>query len=52
MALREIVAVPLYRRRLVLLTLMWFFGYATVFGYSTGSTAILPACTSPHPSPG
>jgi MFS family permease len=40
-ALREIVAVPLYRRRLVVLTLMWFFGYATVFGYSTGSTAIL-----------
>ncbi|MCD2196666.1 sugar porter family MFS transporter [Actinomycetospora endophytica] len=40
-ALREIVADPLYRRRLVLLTLMWFFGYATVFGYSTGSTAIL-----------
>jgi MFS transporter, putative metabolite:H+ symporter len=40
-ALREIVAAPLYRRRLVLLTLMWFFGYATVFGYSTGSTAIL-----------
>jgi MFS transporter, putative metabolite:H+ symporter len=40
-ALREIVGDPLYRRRLVILTLVWFTGYATVFGYSTGSTAIL-----------
>jgi MFS family permease len=40
-ALRELLAEPLYRRRLLLLTAVWFTGYATVFGYATGSTTIL-----------
>jgi MFS transporter, putative metabolite:H+ symporter len=40
-AYRELFADPRYRRRVLLLVAMWFTGYATVFGYSTGSTVVL-----------
>jgi putative MFS transporter len=37
----ELIRSPRYRRRGLLLVAMWFFGYATVFSYSTGSTSVL-----------
>jgi putative MFS transporter len=40
-AYRDLVRDKRYRRRALLLVAMWFFGYATVFGYSTGSTVVL-----------
>jgi hypothetical protein len=38
---RELLRDRRYRARLLLLIAMWFTGYATVFGYSTGSTVVL-----------
>lgn len=38
---RELLRNRRYRARLLLLIAMWFTGYATVFGYSTGSTVVL-----------
>ena len=40
-AYRELFSESRYRRRTLILVLMWFFGYATVFSYSTSSTSIL-----------
>jgi MFS transporter, putative metabolite:H+ symporter len=40
-AYRELFANRRYRRRTAVLVLMWFFGYATVFSFSTSSTSIL-----------
>jgi MFS transporter, putative metabolite:H+ symporter len=40
-AYRELFSQGRYRRRTLLLVLMWIFGYATVFAYSTGSTSVL-----------
>jgi MFS transporter, putative metabolite:H+ symporter len=40
-AYRELFASSRYRRRTAVLVLMWFFGYATVFSFSTSSTSIL-----------
>ena len=40
-AYRELLTDRSYRRRVLLLIAMWFTGYATVFGYSTGSTVVL-----------
>jgi MFS transporter, putative metabolite:H+ symporter len=40
-AYHELFSDARYRRRTVVLVLMWFFGYATVFSYSTSSTSIL-----------
>lgn len=40
-AYRELLGEARYRRRVLLLTAMWFTGYATVFAYSTGSTVVL-----------
>lgn len=40
-AYRELFSVARYRTRTLLLVAMWFFGYATVFSYSTGSTTVL-----------
>lgn len=40
-AYRELLTDPGYRRRMFLLVAMWFTGYITVFGYSTGSTSVL-----------
>ena len=40
-AYRELFSDHRYRRRTLVLVLMWFFGYATVFSYSTSSTSIL-----------
>lgn len=40
-AYRELLGDHTYRNRVILLIAMWFFGYATVFGYSTGSTVVL-----------
>lgn len=40
-AYRELLTDPGYRRRMLLLFVVWFTGYATVFGYSTGSTVVL-----------
>lgn len=37
----ELLGSRRYRRRVVVLIAMWFTGYATVFGYSTGSTVVL-----------
>ncbi|SHF80066.1 Predicted arabinose efflux permease, MFS family [Jatrophihabitans endophyticus] len=42
-AYRELFTHARYRRRTLLLVAMWFFGYATVFAYSTSSTSILTA---------
>ena len=47
-AYRELFSDQRYRRRTLVLVLMWFFGYATVFSYSTSSTSIL---TGLHFSP-
>jgi putative MFS transporter len=40
-AYQELFSDTRYRRRTIVLVLMWFFGYATVFSYSTSSTSIL-----------
>jgi MFS transporter, putative metabolite:H+ symporter len=40
-AYNELFSDARYRRRTLVLVLMWFFGYATVFSYSTSSTSIL-----------
>jgi MFS family permease len=40
-ALRELFGDRRYRNRVLLLTVVWFAGYATVFSYSTGSTVVL-----------
>lgn len=40
-AYRELFTDRRYRRRIALLIAMWFFGYATVFAFSTSSTSIL-----------
>jgi MFS family permease len=40
-AYRELFSSDRYRRRMLVLVAMWFTGYATVFGYSTGSTVVL-----------
>ena len=40
-AYRELFSESRYRRRTILLVLMWITGYATVFAYSTGSTSVL-----------
>ena len=40
-AYRELFSVARYRNRTLLLVVMWFTGYATVFSYSTGSTTVL-----------
>ncbi len=40
-AYRELFSDARYRRRTLILVLVWFFGYATVFSYSTSSTSIL-----------
>jgi MFS transporter, putative metabolite:H+ symporter len=40
-AYRELFSSSRYRRRMLVLIAMWFTGYATVFGYSTGSTVVL-----------
>jgi MFS family permease len=42
-AYRELLHSARYRRRMLVLVAMWFFGYATVFAYSTSSTSILTA---------
>ena len=42
-AYRELFSVSRYRRRMLVLVAMWFFGYATVFAFSTSSTSILTA---------
>jgi MFS transporter, putative metabolite:H+ symporter len=42
-AYRELFSVSRYRRRMIVLVAMWFFGYATVFAFSTSSTSILTA---------
>ncbi|HEX4251237.1 MAG TPA: MFS transporter [Pseudonocardia sp.] len=42
-AYRELFRVSRYRRRMLVLVAMWFFGYATVFAFSTSSTSILTA---------
>jgi putative MFS transporter len=47
-AYRELFSDQRYRRRTLVLVLTWFFGYATVFSYSTSSTSIL---TGLHFSP-
>lgn len=40
-AYRDLFTDRTYRRRIALLIAMWFFGYATVFAFSTSSTSIL-----------
>jgi MFS family permease len=42
-AYRELFSVARYRNRMLVLVAMWFFGYATVFAFSTSSTSILTA---------
>jgi len=38
---REVFGNPVYRRRALLLFLVWFTGYITVYGYSAGFTVML-----------
>lgn len=40
-AYKELFSDARYRRRTAVIVLMWFFGYATVFSFSTSSTSIL-----------
>lgn len=42
-AYRELFTNSRYRNRTLVLVAMWFFGYATVFSFSTSSTSILTA---------
>lgn len=46
--IRDLFANPLYLRRLVLLLVMWFMGYITVYAFAAGFTTVL---TSLHYAP-
>ncbi|MFD8494726.1 MFS transporter [Amycolatopsis sp. NPDC059657] len=51
-AYRELLGTARYRRRTLLLIAVWFTGYATVFGYSTGSTVVLTSLNFSPPVAG
>ncbi|HET8595948.1 MAG TPA: MFS transporter [Intrasporangium sp.] len=43
---------PLYIRRMILLFLVWFIGYITVYSYAAGFTSVLSALKYPPPEAG
>ncbi|MDJ0355315.1 MFS transporter [Paenarthrobacter sp. PH39-S1] len=49
---RDLFSSPLYRRRLLLLFLMWFIGYITVYAYASGFTSVLTSLKYPPPEAG
>ncbi|WP_434620608.1 MFS transporter [Arthrobacter sp. A5] len=49
---RDLFSSPLYRRRLLLLFLMWFIGYITVYAYASGFTSVLTSLEYPPPEAG
>ena len=49
---RELFSSVLYRRRIILLFLVWFIGYITVYSYAAGFTTVLASLGYPHPEAG
>ncbi|HSU70354.1 MAG TPA: MFS transporter [Micrococcaceae bacterium] len=49
---RDLFSSPLYRRRIVLLFVMWFIGYITVYAYASGFTSVLTSLNYPPPEAG
>ncbi len=49
---RELFTDPRYLRRIIVLLTMWFTGYVTVYGYSSGFTSVLTVLKYPPPEAG
>lgn len=49
---REVLGSPLYRRRTILLLLMWFVGLITVYAIAAGLTTVLTSLGYPPPEAG
>jgi MFS transporter, putative metabolite:H+ symporter len=49
---RELFTEPRYVRRIIVLLLMWFTGYVTVYGFSSGFTSVLTVLKYPPPEAG
>jgi putative MFS transporter len=49
---RDLFSSALYRRRILLLFLMWFIGYITVYSYAAGFTSVLTSLGYPPPEAG
>ncbi len=49
---RELFSDPTYARRIALLVSVWFFGYVTVYGFSSGFTSVLTALGYAPPEAG
>ncbi|MGN6754364.1 MAG: MFS transporter [Intrasporangium sp.] len=49
---RDLFTNPLYVRRMILLFLVWFIGYITVYSYAAGFTSVLSALKYPPPEAG
>ncbi len=49
---RELFTNPLYVRRIVILLVMWFTAYVTVYGFSSGFTSVLTVLKYPPPEAG
>jgi MFS family permease len=49
---RELFTDPRYIRRIVVLLIMWFTAYVTVYGYSSGFTSVLTVLKYPPPEAG
>ncbi len=49
---RDLFSSRLYRRRILLLFIMWFIGYITVYAYASGFTSVLTAMNYPPPEAG
>lgn len=49
---RDLFSVRLYRRRILLLFLLWFIGYITVYSYAAGFTSVLTSLGYPPPEAG
>jgi hypothetical protein len=49
---RDLFSSVLYRRRILLLFLMWFIGYISVYSYAAGFTSVLNSLGYPPPEAG
>jgi putative MFS transporter len=49
---RELFTNPLYIRRIIILLMMWFTGYVTVYGFCSGFTSVLTVLKYPPPAAG
>lgn len=49
---RDLFSSVLYRRRILLLFLLWFIGYITVYSYAAGFTSVLASLGYPPPEAG